>query len=84
MVLGAVVGGAALGGFGAFICNVLKEPGDPSCWGGVLAIGAIGAGIGAGAGAGIDALLARSGLPEAESGRRERRRSLAVTWTTQF
>ena len=83
IVIGAVIGGAALGGFGALICNVLKEPGDPSCWGGVLAVGAIGAGIGAGAGAGIDALLARSGLPQ-QPLRRERGRSLAVTVTTRF
>jgi hypothetical protein len=84
IVIGAVIGGATLGVSGAVICNLLKETGDPSCWGGVLAIGAIGAGIGAGAGAGIDALLARNGLPAPERRGRERGRSLVATWTTRF
>ena len=58
-IIGAVVGAAIMGGFVTFLCNALKEPGDPSCWkSSGLAIG-IGAGAGALGGAGIDALLAR-------------------------
>jgi hypothetical protein len=59
-IIGAVIGAAALGGFGAVLCNALQEPGDPSCWRGALTIGALGAGIGAAAGAGIDAMAARN------------------------
>jgi hypothetical protein len=58
-LIGAAIGAGTLGGFGLFICQVLKEPGDPSCWPGTLAIAGIGAGIGAAAGAGIDALIDR-------------------------
>jgi hypothetical protein len=58
-IIGAVIGGVAMGAFGAALCHALKEPGDPSCWRGVLTIGALGAGIGAAGGAGIDALISR-------------------------
>lgn len=56
-IIGAVVGAALMGGFVTFLCNALKEPGDPPCWkSSGLAI-AMGAGAGALGGAGIDALL---------------------------
>jgi hypothetical protein len=58
-IIGAIVGGVAMGAFGAWICVMTGEEGDPPCWSGILRIGALGAGIGAAAGAGIDALMAR-------------------------
>ena len=55
--IGAVVGAAVMGVGVTYLCNALKEPGDPPCWkSSGLAI-AIGAGAGALGGAGIDALL---------------------------
>jgi hypothetical protein len=58
-IIGAIIGAAAMGGFVMFLCNALKEPGDPPCWkSSGLAIG-IGAGAGALGGAGIDALFAK-------------------------
>jgi hypothetical protein len=60
-VIGAVVGGIAMGAFGAYVCYITGEVGDPPCWPAILRIGALGAGLGAAAGAGIDALHARSG-----------------------
>lgn len=63
-IIGAVVGAAALGGFGLFLCHALDDTGgDPNCFPGVLAIAAVGAGIGVGAGVGIDALLVRRAGP---------------------
>ena len=59
IIIGAVVGGAAMGLFVTALCNALHEPGDPPCWQATLTSGALGAGIGAAAGAGIDALAAR-------------------------
>jgi hypothetical protein len=57
-VVGAVVGiAAAL--FGVYLCNAVGEEGDPPCWRGALALGAIGAGVGAAAGIGIDAARSR-------------------------
>jgi hypothetical protein len=58
-ILGAVIGAVALAAPGAWICHMLREPGDPPCWKGVLTVGAIGAGVGAAAGAGVDALFVR-------------------------
>jgi hypothetical protein len=58
-ILGAVIGAVALAAPGAWICHMLREPGDPPCWKGVVTVGAIGAGIGAAAGAGVDALFVR-------------------------
>ena len=58
-IIGAVIGGGVLGGGGAWLCHMLREPGDPPCWRGVLTIGAIFAGVGAAVGAGVDALFAR-------------------------
>jgi hypothetical protein len=55
VITGAVIGGVAAALFGIYICNAVGEEGDPPCWRGVLAIGAIGAGVGAAAGAAIDA-----------------------------
>ena len=58
-IIGAVIGFVSLAAPGAWICHMLKEPGDPPCWKGIVTVGAIGAGIGAAAGAGIDALVSR-------------------------
>lgn len=58
-VIGAIIGGIALGGFVGWLCNMLQEPSDPSCLAPSLLYTGVGAGIGAGAGAGIDALFAR-------------------------
>jgi len=62
-IIGAVVGGVAMGGFVGWLCHMLKEPGDPSCWKSVGYAGALGAGIGAAGGAGIDALAMRDRIP---------------------
>ena len=59
-LIGAVIGGIALGGFVGWLCNVLQEPSDPSCLGPSLLYTGVGAGIGAASGAGIDALLSAS------------------------
>jgi hypothetical protein len=58
-IIGAAVGAIALGAFGAFLCNALQEPGDPSCLTGTLRIAALGAAIGAGAGLAVDAARSR-------------------------
>jgi hypothetical protein len=55
-IIGAVIGGVAMGAAGTWVCSMLREPGDPPCWKSVLPVAAIFAGIGAAAGAGIDAL----------------------------
>jgi hypothetical protein len=55
VITGAVIGGVAAALFGIYICNAVGEEGDPHAGVGVLAIGAMGAGVGAAAGAGIDA-----------------------------
>ena len=59
-VIGAVISAVALGGFVGWLCNMLQEPGDPSCLPPSLLYTGVGAGIGAAAGAGVDALFARS------------------------
>jgi hypothetical protein len=58
-LIGAAIGGAAMGAFVTFLCNALQEPSDPSCLGSSMMAIAIGAGAGAAGGAAIDALLAR-------------------------
>ena len=58
-IIGAVIGGVAMGAAGTWVCSMLREPGDPPCWKSVLPVAAIFAGIGAAAGAGIDALASR-------------------------
>lgn len=74
-LIGAVVGGVALGGFVSWLCNMLQEPSDPSCVPASLLYAGVGAGIGAAAGAGIDALASAS----APSGlRRDRRPGFAA------
>ena len=50
-LIGAVIGGIAMGGFVGWLCNALREPGNPSCLGGTLVWTGIGAGAGAAAGA---------------------------------
>ena len=62
-IIGGVIGGVAMGAGGAWVCHMLKEPSDPSCWPGALTVGVIAAGVGAAAGAGIDALLVRNRGP---------------------
>jgi hypothetical protein len=62
-IIGAIVGGVATASFGAWICNLLREPGNPPCWKSVATAGLFGAGIGAAAGAGIDALAASGPQP---------------------
>ena len=72
-LIGAIVGGIALGGFVGWLCNMLQEPSDPSCLPPSLLYTGVGAGIGAAAGLGIDALFMRSrakvGLPPEARGR---------------
>ena len=58
-LIGAIVGGIALGGFVGWLCHMLQEPSDPSCVPPALLYTGVGAGIGAAAGAGIDALMLR-------------------------
>ena len=58
-IIGAIAGAALFGGYVTFLCNVLREPSDPSCLGSSLVAVAIGVGGGAAAGAGIDALFSR-------------------------
>jgi hypothetical protein len=55
LIIGALVGAAALGGFGGAICKAQQEPGGPSCVSDTLRIAAVGAAIGAGAGLAVDA-----------------------------
>jgi hypothetical protein len=55
--VGAILGGAGAFAFGMWLCNNLKEEGDPPCWKGSLVLGAAGAGGGALLGAGVDAAL---------------------------
>ena len=59
-LVGAIIGGIALGGFVSWLCNALQEPSDPSCLSPSLLYIGVGAGIGAAAGAGIDALFSVS------------------------
>ena len=59
-LIGAIIGGIAMGGFVGWLCNMLQEPSDPSCLPPSLLYTGVGAGIGAAAGAGIDALMFRS------------------------
>ena len=59
-LIGAIIGGIALGGFVGFLCNALQEPSDPSCLPPTLLYVGVGAGIGAVGGLGIDALFART------------------------
>lgn len=61
-LIGAIIGGVALGGFVAWLCNMLQEPSDPSCLPPSMLYTGVGAGIGAAAGAGIDALFMQPGF----------------------
>lgn len=61
-LIGAVIGGIAMGGFVGWLCNALQEPSDPSCLPPSLLYTGVGAGIGAVAGLGIDALFMRVAL----------------------
>lgn len=56
-LIGAAIGAVAMGAFAGWLCHMLQEPGEPTCWRSVGIGGVYGAGIGAAAGAGIDALL---------------------------
>jgi hypothetical protein len=61
VILGAIVGAAALGAFGGLICKAQQEPEGPSCVPDTLRIAAVGAAVGVGAGLAIDAALTRRG-----------------------
>ena len=61
-LIGAIIGGIAMGGFVGWLCNALQEPSDPSCLPPALLYTGVGAGIGAAAGLGIDALFMRVGV----------------------
>jgi hypothetical protein len=67
-LIGAIVGAAALGGFGLFLCHALDDTGDPNCFPGVLGIAALGAGIGVGAGLVVDVLLTKHAGPTVRAG----------------
>jgi hypothetical protein len=84
-VIGAVAGGAALAVIGGVICNLLHEEGNPPCWRGTLAVGAVGAGIGAAAGAGIDAMISTTALsPPTFGSARPERRAVVINWRQRF
>ena len=70
-LIGAVIGGIALGGFVSWLCNALQEPSDPSCVPPSLLYAGVGAGIGAAAGAGIDALFSATASSRTSTRRRE-------------
>ena len=59
IIIGAVVGAAAFGGFGAILCKAYQEPQGPGCISDTLRFVAIGAAIGAGGGLALDAALTR-------------------------
>lgn len=59
IIIGAVIGAGVAVLAGNYLCEVFDEGTDAPCWGSILQIGALGAGIGAAAGWGIDAALAR-------------------------
>ena len=84
-VIGAVVGGATLGVIGGVICSLLHEEGNPPCWRGTLAIGAIGAGIGAAAGVGIDAMISTTSMSRPTFDRSTpERRAIVINWRQRF
>jgi hypothetical protein len=58
-LIGGAIGAVAMGAFAGWLCHMLQEPGEPTCWRSVPIGGLYGAGIGAAAGAGIDALFVR-------------------------
>jgi hypothetical protein len=58
-LIGGLLAGVGMAGTGLYVCSALKEPGDPSCWPGVLTVGAISFVVGAAVGAGLDALFTR-------------------------
>ena len=72
-ILGAIVGAAVFGGYVTFLCNMLREPGGPSCLGSSLLGIGIGAGIGLAGGAGIDALMTSTPSGLRSEGRTVRR-----------
>ena len=84
-VIGAVAGGVTLGVIGGVICTLLHEEGNPPCWRGTLAVGAIGAGIGAAAGVGIDAMISTTALsPPTFGSSRPERRAFVINWRQRF
>ncbi len=80
-IIGALVGGATIGGVGLYVCEVLREPGNPPCWR-VLGVAAVAAGIGAAAGAGIDALISPSA--PARPRRMEPAGGITLRWRHSF
>jgi hypothetical protein len=84
-VIGAVVGGVTLAVIGGVICTLLHEEGNPPCWRGTLAVGAVGAGIGAAAGVGIDAMISATSLsPPTFGNSRPERRGVVINWRQRF
>jgi hypothetical protein len=61
IIIGAIVGAAALGTFAGVLCKAMQEPDGPSCVDDTLRIAAVGAAIGVGAGIAIDAAYLRNG-----------------------
>ena len=59
-LLGGILAAGVMMGGGAYLCNELREEGDPSCTKSVITVGAISFVIGAAVGAGVDALFSRS------------------------
>lgn len=59
ILIGAAIGAAALGTFGAIVCKAMQQPDEPSCVDDTLRLAAIGGAIGAGGGLVIDAARSR-------------------------
>lgn len=59
-IIGGILAAGVMSGGGAYLCNELREEGDPSCTKAVITVGAISFAIGAAIGAGVDALFSRS------------------------
>ena len=59
ILIGAAIGAASLGTFGAILCKAMQEPDGPSCADDIFRLAAIGGAIGAGGGLVVDAALTR-------------------------
>ena len=77
-LIGAIIGGIALGGFVGWLCNMLQEPSDPSCLPASLLYTGVGVGIGAAAGAGVDALFVRQSRAKVGAGDGDRTRDIEL------
>jgi hypothetical protein len=61
-IVGALIGAAAFGAFGAVLCHSFQEEDGPSCVPDTFRFAAIGGAIGTGAGLAIDAARSRRGV----------------------